>query len=206
MDKMITFNMEQIRTLKDLQQTRNELNLILEKLNGLEETFKKEEFKRILEGEKSEPIREMEICTLHPVDRDLQDIFINGLNCIGFSSYGDKSLSNGKRIIEFENERFLIRANTYNEDDCNCGYDDIENDQYIDTNNDIGFHGVDCICSRGINFWHKPTNLKIIWYKYALRDAYSNKPITRTYLEALIADCVNNFDKDEVINIEYARS
>ena len=39
------------------------------------------------------------------------------------------------------------------------------------------------------NFWHKPTGLKISWYKYALRDSYSNQEVDQNLLKKVFASC-----------------
>lgn len=200
MNKIVKFDMNKISSMKDIEIARNEIAEIVKKINELEVAFEREEFKHILEKEKCEPTRNMEICKLYDIEGSLGRTFVDAIEKLGFSGYGSKELPDGRYMNGFENERFLIRGNTYNEDDCECGYDDTVCDNYNDVEGDIGFHGVDCLCCRGINFWHKPTNLKITWYKGALRGAFSNKPVDEKYLRAVMDDCVNNFDKDSVLN------
>lgn len=35
------------------------------------------------------------------------------------------------------------------------------------------------------NFWYKPTNLRIDWYKYPLRDSYSNREFNESELKEI---------------------
>lgn len=39
------------------------------------------------------------------------------------------------------------------------------------------------------NFVYKPENIKIRWYKYALRDAYSNVPLTGEKIKEILDNC-----------------
>ena len=71
--------------------------------------------------------------------------------------------------------------------------------QYNDENSmgcdfELGLHAIDCYnCGdRVVNFWYKPTNLKIYWYKYPMRSAGANQEITTEYLEAVLEDCKNS--------------
>jgi hypothetical protein len=42
------------------------------------------------------------------------------------------------------------------------------------------------------HFWHKPSGLKIQWYKYPLRSPYSNMEITHEQLYDVLHDCQNS--------------
>lgn len=42
------------------------------------------------------------------------------------------------------------------------------------------------------HFWHKPSGLKVAWYKYPLRGAASNMPITHEQFRAVLYDCMNS--------------
>ena len=64
---------------------------------------------------------------------------------------------------EFENETFKLIP--YSWDDC------VPNDYH---------------------FWHKPSGLKIQWYKYPLRGAMTNMKITSEQLRAVLYDCMNS--------------
>lgn len=39
------------------------------------------------------------------------------------------------------------------------------------------------------NFVHKPTGLEMCWYKYPMRDAYSNQDVSVEELERILEDC-----------------
>lgn len=42
------------------------------------------------------------------------------------------------------------------------------------------------------NFYHKPSGLKVQWYKYPLRSPYSNMEITNEQWWDVLADCYNS--------------
>ena len=42
------------------------------------------------------------------------------------------------------------------------------------------------------NFEYKPAGLKIWWYKYPLRDSYSDRPITFEELKAIVDHCIES--------------
>lgn len=44
------------------------------------------------------------------------------------------------------------------------------------------------------NFWHKPSNFKIWWYKYPMRSAECNMNITNEQFLAILYDCKNSLD------------
>lgn len=144
--------------------------------------------------------RGYEFCNCYDVDRDLQSIFIKGIKKMGFNRYGHKVLSDGSYQCDFENERFLLRPNLELEDDCNCGYEEANYESFGDYGGDIvGFHSVDCICSEGVNFWYKPKDIKISWTSEPFRSAYSNDIITQWDIEEIMQDCIDNFNKDRII-------
>lgn len=47
------------------------------------------------------------------------------------------------------------------------------------------------------NFWHKPSGFKLEWYKYPLRDSYSNQPLTRKLMRSMFADCIASMTAQE---------
>lgn len=73
---------------------------------------------------------------------------------------------------------FCVRAYNWNEADENISKDNIKDFLY-NHNNDW-------------HFWHKPSGLKIQWYKYPLRDAYINMKIGSDKLEDVLYDCQNS--------------
>lgn len=42
------------------------------------------------------------------------------------------------------------------------------------------------------HFWHKPSGLKVAWYKYPLRGAAANMPVTHAQFRAVLYDCMNS--------------
>lgn len=83
---------------------------------------------------------------------------------------------------EFDNEIFSVMP--YYWGDCECGYDEKE---YNSENS----HSKDCRIARP-NFLYKPTGFEIQWYKYPLRDSYSNKKITLKQFKIIIEDCIRS--------------
>ena len=72
---------------------------------------------------------------------------------------------NGDR--EFENDTFIIRAYYWGEDEKKAELP---------------------------NFVFKPTNLEISWYKYPMRDAYSNQDISIEAFKDIINKCVESLN------------
>lgn len=82
-------------------------------------------------------------------------------------------------IPEFTNEVFELRPYYWGECTCGADYD----------------HGVDRACSDDCalnlpNFKYKPTGLEIQWYKYPLRDSYSNQPLILDAFKKIIDTCI----------------
>lgn len=163
--------------------------------------LKSEENKKLLLRMKSEPIRGIDYCKIHHILRDdIQTIFADKINEMEFDSYGfynnmSKNKSNSSSEFWFENDTFMLRPYSWDESDCTCGLDEEEAEKYVSENfRELGFHAIDCYnCGdRIVNFWYKPTNLKISWYKYPMRGALSNQEVTRTYIEAILEDCRNS--------------
>ena len=44
------------------------------------------------------------------------------------------------------------------------------------------------------NFEHKPTGLKIAWYKYPMRDAYSNQNVDIDEFKRILDDCASSMN------------
>jgi len=84
--------------------------------------------------------------------------------------------------VEFENDTFWVFP--YYWGDCTCG---AEGDEYC-TN--------ECLLVKP-NFYHKPTGFKLSWYKYPLRDSYSNEPVTMKLLQTIIDDCIASLEPTE---------
>ena len=95
-----------------------------------------------------------------------QEAFSRFLDSCGFDMYG--AYYNGKRLLdEFENETFIIRTYYWGED---------EKKKLLP------------------NFEHKPTGLKIAWYKYPMRDAYSNQNVDIDEFKSILDDCASSMN------------
>lgn len=70
---------------------------------------------------------------------------------------------------------------------CTCGFDKLE-DKFYDEN----YHAPDCELMQP-NFWYKPSDLKIKWYKYPLRGAYANKKITVERFRKILKECIESY-------------
>src|SRR3989304_583 len=62
---------------------------------------------------------------------------------------------------------------------CDCSYEK-RWQEFLESRG--GYHRVDCEVIQP-NFLYKPANLSIMWYKYPLRDSYSNRPFTEEELK-----------------------
>ena len=139
----------------------------------------------------------------YEIDRDFQDFFVSSLNKINIDSYGEFQGDKPNEIKEiyqetfnhygYENDVFYIRP--YNWEgiscyDCTCGLNDTLEENNLNMY-EYGFHSKDC-ASWTINFYYKPSNLKIEWYKYPLRGAYSNQALNKDILKAILEDCIKS--------------
>jgi hypothetical protein len=114
------------------------------------------------------------------INRNYQDLFCEYLQNMGFDSYGnieDLKLNKINRYKGeysiFENNIFLIFPYYWN--DCLC-------EEY---------HDYFCPCNIP-NFWYKSKNIKIKWYKYPLRDSYSNIELDERIIKEMFEDCLKS--------------
>lgn len=139
----------------------------------------------------------------YEVNRDFQGLFVKVLNEINIDGYGSFEGNVPNNIKDeyketfdkggYENDTFYIRPYNWNGisyEDCSCGLDDKLDDLDFSEYN-YGFHSKDCTAWE-TNFYYKPTDLKIEWYKYPLRSAYSNQVLKKEVLEAILQDCVKS--------------
>ena len=147
----------------------------------------------------------------YEVDRDFQEIFTRILNEINIDGYGSFEGDVPKNIKDeyketfkyggYENDTFYIRPYNWNGisyEDCSCGLDDkLEELGYSKYKH--GFHSKHCIAWE-TNFYYKPTGLKIEWYKYPLRSAYSNHVLEKDILKAILQDCVKSVTSQDKQN------
>lgn len=103
---------------------------------------------------------------------DYQDAFALFLRAGGFDMYGhtyreDIQDNLSKEDGAFENEIFVIRP------------------YYWGDNEEI---------MNRPNFVHKPSGLVMTWYKYPMRDAYSNKDISVEDFKEILDDCLKSIN------------
>ena len=51
------------------------------------------------------------------------------------------------------------------------------------------------------HFWHKPSGLKVYWYKYPLRGASANMEITHAQFRTVLYDCMNSIHPQSIVEI-----
>lgn len=73
---------------------------------------------------------------------------------------------------------------------CTCGHD--KSWRKWSTEN---HHSVTC-CTVLPNFHFKPTGFKLRWYKYPLRDSYSNVKCNLSLLRGMVHECIRSLGKD----------
>lgn len=73
--------------------------------------------------------------------------------------------------------------------DCTCNYE-IKLKEFYENEN----HKSSC-CLVQPNFWYKPTDFKIMWYKYIGRDSYMNQNINVDDFVTIIDKCVESLKK-----------
>jgi hypothetical protein len=86
----------------------------------------------------------------------------------------------------FENDIFMLRGYVYDEE-CNCGVDDLDNSDDC--------HKESCALIKP-HFYYKPTDLKIMWYKYPFRDSYSNRMFDVKEFKDILKDCMKSLNND----------
>jgi hypothetical protein len=120
-----------------------------------------------------------------PVNRHVfQEIFLKEFAYkVGCDSYG--YFNNGKDY-GYENDVFKVMPYDWDAE-CTCSIDD-EFEKWCESN----YHKEDCRLLRP-NFWYKPTNFTIMWYKYALRDAYMNQDISVDEFRKILEHCVKSY-------------
>ena len=129
------------------------------------------------------------------IDREkYQTVFNDFLESLGFDTYGnqvansellakyldyDRGQEEGQDVrggLKFENEIFIVRPYYWGDYEC--------------------FYHLP-------NFVHKPTGLSIQWYKYSLRDSYSNQQFDPDTLTSVMKSCKDSlFDEFGQENIK----
>lgn len=185
--------------IKTLQQTKEYIN---QQLYLLKEEKKKNILKIYIEKYKNDVDNNYSLEYKYEVDRDFQELFalLRKVNIDGYGEFNGSLPPNTKEgylntfnEYGYENDVFYIRPYNWNGisySDCSCGLDD-EIDNLKLNEYEYGFHAKDCP-AWDVNFCYKPTNLKISWYKYALRDAYSNQKLEKEELESILNSCIES--------------
>lgn len=150
------------------------------------------------------PIEGIEKCSLYKVeDNALRWLFRKTITNWDFRDDGEYKCRGCKETV-YENKVFMLRPCLKDKVACTCGltYDE-DNTNYNkdcnDINNLLAFHAIKCYSSseRVVNFWFKPTNLKISWRISPFRDAYSNQQIDLVYLDAVLDFCRRSMYSEE---------
>ena len=108
--------------------------------------------------------------------------------------------SRGECSIDREKFQLLFEAFFERNDFDNYGHYYSKPEEYYDETDNSSYKnevfiirpyywGNDETISRLPNFYYIPTGLEISWYKYALRDAYSNQPLTEEGLIEILDHC-----------------
>lgn len=186
---------------KVLLELQSYINKNLNALEKLEDKQVLETYLKKYEGDESENAYTLE--DKYEVNRDFQDMFVRLLDRMNIDGHGifvgNKQSDIKKEYQEvfnqrgYENDIFYIRP--YNWDgisysDCSCGLDDKLEESGL-SEYECGFHSKDCT-AWNVNFYYKPTNLKIEWYKYPLRSAFSNQIVEKDVLRSILNDCINS--------------
>ncbi|WP_294363049.1 hypothetical protein [uncultured Clostridium sp.] len=161
-----------------------------------------EHIDNIIYARRSNTIEEIESCKIY-IEEDgfLRWLFREAISNLHFNSNGEYRRRGCKETV-YENEVFMLRPPLYNKTDCTCGLTDKEGNctnSYKNINNSLNFHAIRCYSSsdRVVNFWFKPTNLKISWKGYAFKNTYSNQQIDLVYLDAVLDFCRRSMYSEE---------
>lgn len=131
----------------------------------------------------------------YPVPRAWQDAFCARLNEMGFDCYGSANEwdETGKFAPELSEmyDKFLVWI------------DGEEGGRHYKWETDTFvimpyYWGDDDTIGALPNFVHKPTGFEMTWYKYALRDAYMNQPVTLAELDEMMRACVESIHESGV--------
>ena len=85
--------------------------------------------------------------------------------------------------LEYENDTFKVKAYDWGD------YDELDEDAE-DPNE---WH-----------FWHKPSGLKVAWYKYPLRGCgWNMSGLSHEFFYEVLKDCRNSMNRDKGTNVTY---
>lgn len=86
----------------------------------------------------------------------------------------------------YQNDTFMCRSYNWNAE-----FEDEVNQEELEKSNGLFGHHND------FHFWHKPSGLKIYFYKYPLRSAEANMEITHEQFYAVLHDCKNSLEDEK---------
>ncbi len=99
---------------------------------------------------------------------DYQDAFCEFLYANGWDGHAIRTDDLVPDPYEFENDTFVVRAYYWGEDEA---------------------------IAELPNFVYKPTGLEISWYKYPMRDAYSNQDVSLEEFKDILDACARSMDR-----------
>jgi len=81
---------------------------------------------------------------------------------------------------------------------CTCDYEQRLEAIYQEYAKEFGHMGCkpECLLEKP-NFHYKPTDYRLKWYKYPLRDSYANKEVTVTEFARMIDHCIASLRKEK---------
>lgn len=126
------------------------------------------------------------------VSRDKwEEYFLKFLTQCGFDSYGhinDEEIERLYCVTDYVPEQKILDDGTkYTEHIHLFSNDTFELRPYYWGDNEV--------LAKKPNFIYKPSNIEISWYKYPLRDAYSNKQLTLDELYTILKECAKSLNK-----------
>lgn len=160
----------------------------------------------------------------YQLDRDsLQPLFWDLLGAAGLSGYGWPENGGGSDSV-YETDVFVIRPYDGGMRDCTCGGELraevnecareaaectcgwFRTPEGADHNQNCGYRpnydGSYCCTEECVtmapNFLFKPTNVKVQWYKYALRTAYANVDLTKAQWQDIMRHCHDSLPTGKV--------
>lgn len=125
---------------------------------------------------------ENELLTNHS-DLFYQDPLLGGYRQLHSASY-DKCIEVERAVRKKLCNRFGLTFPEGSAVHCTCSFDK-EYQEWSSKNN----HDPKCLIVRP-NFWYKPQDVKVMWYKHIGRDSYINKELTLKQFFKIIDECV----------------
>lgn len=53
------------------------------------------------------------------------------------------------------------------------------------------------------HFWHKPSGIRLEWYKYPLRGVRTNRKLTSEEFADILSDCHNSMEEGKKVKLKY---